>query len=924
MTMMTSEPSPVSLVPPAQPGHFARPKLLPYHHHHHHQIRHQPQHTQLIHSPNAANSAAASTNVNRQQQQQLQPQIHHQQQQQQQQQHSLPHEPTSRHSHQGNSPCSFGPSGHPVNASPGKTVNLVILPSSNESSSLTSSLPTASTSPASSHPWLEPGVFKSNIHLPPCKSNINHGSPTMAVPKKSPISPPLSSSSHASPSFISSIKTGPGDVSDCYSFPISSHSSVYQYNNDRLSCSSNLRSETRVRDSVDWSHLFGYPNELTSSTSSSLLSSTSSAVSSVSNEPNHLVTSGNNNIINNSNSNNINKKPPTGDRPHLHALHRLRREIAKGLASSCRVLIRDNSNRSRPSLLALGRDFFCRFADREKIALSSFDFLDEYYTNDDQNTSSGSVVLPSSYFMSSSSSSSFSSPNDYSSVDQENYCIDYTYLGLSYLNCQLDERKNQFTLVNVPGEGNMCTSPSTIANECDHEDESDDQHYQNQHKSIVEAAVDVADGLQSVSTEELNTVVSSPTTCDENEKQQQQQQQQQQQLQLLQEVMLNVQPQMHQHQQQEHSKPEQPLPELDKCDVDVEMKSSFKSSATETAKAAVDDERERKCTRQSVPEEPFVPYLLSHPNCVNPFEGRANGDVQDEEEQVIFEATTLPSESFSRDEACDDDDDDGEKQVQHQPEDTSKHLPSSNDSSGSESCDLSYAITRYHQIEYLPGDTGVTELADDLVCLLAEYNTGNESNDVSPLNNFCLSEVENMFQGANDGSEKQVKDVEQIYLPYVSPPKCCSSQSPSNFVDARIEENVNDVDEVQVNLKEQDDTILDQCQDSDLCDLTTNNDVQMELPPLHHQVSLSSKVDDEELNQVLVHDHPHHQQQLQSTSTGSQVAAVDGRKDKGKERSAHYSCNRGKSRRAKHHRQRRKQQQQQQQQQVKVRSADVT
>lgn len=783
--MMTSEHCPVSLFPPAspaQPGHFARPKLLPYHHHHPHQIR---QNSPIINS-----SDPSSSNVNWQE-------------------HPHSHESPSKSNHQRNS-SSFGQFGYSLDASAGHTVNLVILPSSNESSTLSLS---SSTSPASSNSSLEPGTLKSNIYLPPFKLNNNHGSPTKAPAKKSSISPPLSCSFASSPPLIlSSSKSGPGDVSDSNSLPVTS--SPYQCNDRLPGC--NLRSETRVKDPVDWSHLFGYPNELTSSTSSSLISSTSSAVSSSSNDQ-HPVTINNNN-------------KPTGDRPHLHALHRLRREIAKELASSCRVLIRDNSNRSRPSLLALGRDFFCRFTDREKVALSSFDFLDEYYTNDCLST-----LPPSSYNL---------------ALEEENYTtIDYTYVALSCLNPQCEEGNIQCNLVDVPSE-------ASIANECRRQDET---NHQRDHISIVQTDADVTNESQCSGDE--SDVVSLLATCDENHHQPKQED------------------------QLEHCQLETISPGLHERNFVDSPQSSFRSSPT----IVVDGDSE--CTNHSPNDEPPVPHLFS--NCIDPHRCQSSEEENDVGVQVTFESTELPSETI-----CDEGDE--------QEQDTPKHLPSSNDSIGSDSCDLSSALTRYHQMEYLPD--GVTELADDLVCLLAEYNTGNESNDVSPLNNYCLSEVEEKFQVMD---QEDVKDGEEPLLPQVSPGS--SSQSPNVIpvmeeVKMKEEEkHIQVYDDLQVNLKADD--FFNPFKGIGLCDLVAFDvsEVHEASPPLHHQVSLSSEKQDGEHckpQQILVQQQPQPQQPSSSSSSG-QVAVDD---PKGKERPVHYSCtNKGRSRKTKH-RQRRKQQ----------------
>lgn len=759
MTMLHQEPSPVSLVPstsPAQSGHFARPKLLPYHHniHHHHHHHVNSSHNKII----------SQSNVSRQ--------------------HSLPEE-TLGLSNRGNS---FGHPGHMVNASPGKTVNLVIVPSNNESSSststscLTSSLPTASTSPASSHPWSEAGLFKSNIHLSH-KLNCNHGSPPkMAVPHKSPISP--NQCFYQQSSLIPS-KISPGDFTDSYSFPIT-HSSPYQ-NTDYRSTPFNVRSEVRVKDSVDWSHVFGNSNELITSTSSSLLSSTSSCLSPSLNDSHLLVPKNNNGSSssnNNAKENNGNSK--AGGRPHLHALHKLRREIAKGLASSCRIIIRDTSKRSRPSLLSLGRDFFYRFHDREKFALSAFDFLDDYNSINDT-CDDGQVVPPVDI-----------------SVDQETPC-NQMYLDLSPFSLApscVETSGCQNVMVNcftcsptVSPSSPPPVPPSTPRDMAS--PLSPTRHHPDVPDDDSQSPGEKYEAFEQVNEQQDQLATASQAL-------------------LLSQGNLSSQP-----------------------DADSSTRSPEKG----------------ECNHVS-PEETLVPpCVLSTDECVN---------VCYDEPGETMTSFNLPSESTSEE-----DDDSVEKSL--------------GNSDSSASCDLSHTLADYHRMDRLPDV--INHISDDLNCLLADFDGGKETTDVSPITDLCLSQIEESFR---------------LDTPPCVPIYTCID---STCVDLVNDITVNTQDDVEHG-------IIGKCH-SYPCDLSPESASDVDMTPFWKLVHLNSEMEESEIDQdkqqiveqqqqqqLLSYETPQAQQ-----STAKCHVPVDARKYKGKDK---YSCNRGKSRKGKR-RQRQKQ-----------------
>ncbi|XP_011267956.1 uncharacterized protein LOC105258422 isoform X1 [Camponotus floridanus] len=72
----------------------------------------------------------------------------------------------------------------------------------------------------------------------------------------------------------------------------------------------------------------------------------------------------------------------SGDEPpdyrHLHRLHRYRRQKKASAAQAHRVLRLSTWGSSRPSIIGRGDDFFVRYGDKEREAVASFDFLDEF------------------------------------------------------------------------------------------------------------------------------------------------------------------------------------------------------------------------------------------------------------------------------------------------------------------------------------------------------------------------------------------------------------------------------------------------------------------------------------------------------------------------------------------------------------------
>ncbi|KAL0107882.1 hypothetical protein PUN28_014864 [Cardiocondyla obscurior] len=73
----------------------------------------------------------------------------------------------------------------------------------------------------------------------------------------------------------------------------------------------------------------------------------------------------------------------SGDEPpdyrHLHRLHRYRRQKKASAAQAHRVLRLPSAwGSSRPSIIGRGDDFFVRYGDKEREAVASFDFLDEF------------------------------------------------------------------------------------------------------------------------------------------------------------------------------------------------------------------------------------------------------------------------------------------------------------------------------------------------------------------------------------------------------------------------------------------------------------------------------------------------------------------------------------------------------------------
>ncbi|XP_078050760.1 uncharacterized protein LOC144477146 [Augochlora pura] len=73
----------------------------------------------------------------------------------------------------------------------------------------------------------------------------------------------------------------------------------------------------------------------------------------------------------------------SGDEPpdyrHLHRLHRHRRQKKASAAQAHRVLrLPSPWGSSRPSIIGRGDDFFVRYGDKEREAVASFDFLDEF------------------------------------------------------------------------------------------------------------------------------------------------------------------------------------------------------------------------------------------------------------------------------------------------------------------------------------------------------------------------------------------------------------------------------------------------------------------------------------------------------------------------------------------------------------------
>ncbi|XP_029155242.1 uncharacterized protein LOC114928309 isoform X3 [Nylanderia fulva] len=73
----------------------------------------------------------------------------------------------------------------------------------------------------------------------------------------------------------------------------------------------------------------------------------------------------------------------SGDEPpdyrHLHRLHRYRRQKKASAAQAHRVLrLPSTWGSSRPSIIGRGDDFFVRYGDKEREAVASFDFLDEF------------------------------------------------------------------------------------------------------------------------------------------------------------------------------------------------------------------------------------------------------------------------------------------------------------------------------------------------------------------------------------------------------------------------------------------------------------------------------------------------------------------------------------------------------------------
>ncbi|XP_026826416.1 uncharacterized protein LOC105276380 isoform X2 [Ooceraea biroi] len=73
----------------------------------------------------------------------------------------------------------------------------------------------------------------------------------------------------------------------------------------------------------------------------------------------------------------------SGDEPpdyrHLHRLHRYRRQKKASAAQAQRVLrLPSTWGSSRPSIIGRGDDFFVRYGDKEREAVASFDFLDEF------------------------------------------------------------------------------------------------------------------------------------------------------------------------------------------------------------------------------------------------------------------------------------------------------------------------------------------------------------------------------------------------------------------------------------------------------------------------------------------------------------------------------------------------------------------
>ncbi|KAG5329063.1 NCKP5 protein, partial [Acromyrmex charruanus] len=94
----------------------------------------------------------------------------------------------------------------------------------------------------------------------------------------------------------------------------------------------------------------------------------------------------------------------SGDEPpdyrHLHRLHRYRRQKKASAAQAHRVLrLPSTWGSSRPSIIGRGDDFFVRYGDKEREAVASFDFLDEFVAA----VTTSSTIGPSSSLGSDSS-----------------------------------------------------------------------------------------------------------------------------------------------------------------------------------------------------------------------------------------------------------------------------------------------------------------------------------------------------------------------------------------------------------------------------------------------------------------------------------------------------------------------------------------
>ncbi|XP_032670179.1 uncharacterized protein LOC116843654 isoform X5 [Odontomachus brunneus] len=89
----------------------------------------------------------------------------------------------------------------------------------------------------------------------------------------------------------------------------------------------------------------------------------------------------------------------SGDEPpdyrHLHRLHRYRRQKKASAAQAHRVLrLPSTWGSSRPSIIGRGDDFFVRYGDKEREAVASFDFLDEFVAAPSSLGSDGSPLDP--------------------------------------------------------------------------------------------------------------------------------------------------------------------------------------------------------------------------------------------------------------------------------------------------------------------------------------------------------------------------------------------------------------------------------------------------------------------------------------------------------------------------------------------------